>query len=77
MPTDDFIIDQYSSWFLSLSLQRLLADRGYIGQAVVNLMVTNVAEAVPPPHQHAKRARENDRWRDGERRLAERFINKK
>jgi transposase len=59
-----------------LSFQRVIADRGYAGQTFVDLVVAQGAEAVIPPHQNAKQAREYDRWWYRERHLVECFINK-
>ena len=55
---------------------RVIADRGYAGQAVIDLAEASGAECVIPPHQSAKQPREFDRWRYRERLLVECVINK-
>jgi transposase len=59
-----------------LTFERVIADRGYAGQAVVNLVLEQGAEVVIPPHQSAKQPRAYDRWWYRERHLVECFINK-
>jgi transposase len=59
-----------------LVFERVIADRGYAGQAVLDLVADQGAEAVIPPHQSAKEPREFDRWWYRERHLVECFINK-
>lgn len=55
---------------------RVIADRGYAGQAVINVVLAQGAEVVIPPHQCAKQQREYDRWWYRERHLVECFFNK-
>jgi transposase len=59
-----------------LSFERVIADRGYAGQAVIDLVEASGAEVVIPPHQSAKQPRDYDRWWYRERHLVECFINK-
>jgi transposase len=59
-----------------LSFERVIGDRGYAGQEVIELVVETGAEAVIPPHQRAKEQREYDRHWYRERHLVECFINK-
>jgi transposase len=59
-----------------LAFERVIADRGYAGRAVLDLVLNSGAEAVIPPHQSAKEPREYDRWWYRERHLVECFINK-
>lgn len=59
-----------------LTFERVIADRGYAGQAFIDLVVSSGAEVVIPPHQRAKEPREYDRWWYRERHLVECFINK-
>ena len=59
-----------------LVFDRVIADRGYAGQAVLDLVADQGAEAVIPPHQRAKAPREYDHWWYRERHLVECFINK-
>jgi transposase len=59
-----------------LAFERVIADRGYAGQAFIDLVVGSGAEAVIPPHQRAKEQREYDRHWYRERHLVECFINK-
>lgn len=58
------------------SFDRLLAERGYAGQAFVEWVVAQGIEVVIPPHQRAKTPREDDRWVYRERHLIECCINK-
>ncbi len=59
-----------------LTFERIIADRGYAGQAFIELVVSRGAEAVIPPHQSAKEQREYDRHWYRERHLVECFISK-
>ncbi len=59
-----------------LRFERVIAERGYAGQAFVDLVLERGAEAVIPPHPRAKLPREYDRWWYRERHLVECFINK-
>lgn len=59
-----------------LSFERVIADRGYAGQAFIDLVDASGAEAVIPPHPRAKEQREYDRDWYRERHLVECFINK-
>ncbi len=59
-----------------LTFERVIADRGYAGQAVIDLVIERGAEPVIPPHQRAKQPRDDDRWWYRERHLVECFINK-
>ena len=59
-----------------LTFERVIADRGYAGQAFIDLVVESGAEAVIPPHPRAKDPREYDHWWYRERHLVECFINK-
>jgi transposase len=45
-----------------LTFARVLADRGYAGQAFIDLVVQGGAAAVIPAHQRAKQPRDDDRW---------------
>ncbi len=55
---------------------RVIADRGYAGQPVIDVVVASGAEVVIPPHQRAKERRDYDRWWYHERHLVECFFNK-
>ncbi len=59
-----------------LTFERVIADRGYAGQAFVDLVLERGAEPVIPPHPRAKQPREYDRWWYRERHLVECCINK-
>jgi len=59
-----------------LTFERVIADRGYAGQAVIALVIQGGAAAVIPPHQRAKQPRDYDRWWYRERHLVECFFNK-
>jgi len=59
-----------------LTFDRVIADRGYAAQAVIDLVVACGAEPVIPPHPRAKQARDYDRWWYRERHLVECFFNK-
>ncbi len=59
-----------------LTCERVIADRGYAGQAIIDLVVACGAEAVIPPHPRAKEPRDDDHWWYRERHLVECFINK-
>ena len=59
-----------------LRFERVIADRGYAGQAVLDLVVQAGAEVVIPPHPRSKQPREYDRWWYRERHLVECFFNK-
>ena len=56
--------------------EHVIADRGYAGQALVDWIVEQGAEAVIPPHQRAKQPREYDTWLYRERHLVACFVNK-
>ena len=56
--------------------ERVIADRGYAGQAVIDVVLACGAEVVIPPHQCSKQPRDYDRWWYRERHLVECFINK-
>ena len=58
-----------------LLFKRVIADRGYAGQAIIDLVMEQGAEAVIPPHPRAKQPRDYDRWWYRERHLVECFIN--
>ena len=57
-----------------LTFERVIADRGYAGQAFIDLVVAGGAEAVIPPHPRAKQPRDYDRWWYRERHLVECFL---
>jgi transposase len=59
-----------------VTCDRVIADRGYAGHAVRDLVLGTGAEAVIPPHHSAKAPRDYDRWWYRERHLVECFINK-
>lgn len=59
-----------------LTFERVIADRGYAGQAVIKLVVGNVAEVVIPPHPRTKQPRDFDGWWYGERHMMHCFFNK-
>ena len=59
-----------------LTFERVIADRGYAGQAFIDLVMEQGAEAVIPPHPRAKQPRAYDRWWYRERHLVECFFNK-
>ena len=59
-----------------LTFARVIADRGYAGQAVIDLVASSGAEVVIPPHPRSKQPRDFDRWWYRERHLVECFINK-
>ncbi len=58
------------------TFDRVIADRGYAGQPIIELVVASGSEVVIPPHQRAKAQREYDRWWYRERHLVECFFNK-
>lgn len=58
-----------------LTFTRVIADRGYAGQPVIDLMQASGAEVVIPPHPRSKAQREYDRWWYRERHLVECFFN--
>jgi len=45
-----------------LTFERVIADRGYAGQPVINVVLARGAAVVIPPHQRAKQPRDYDRW---------------
>jgi transposase len=59
-----------------LTFARVIADRGYAGQAFIDLVTRSGAEAVIPPHPRAKEPRDDDRWWYRERQLVECCVNK-
>ena len=59
-----------------LTFTRVIADRGYAGQAFIDLVVQGGAEVVIPAHQRAKQPRDYDRWWYRERHVVACFINK-
>ncbi len=59
-----------------LAFTRVIADRGYAGQPVIELVLASGAEVVIPPHQRAKAQRDYDCWWYRERHLVECFFNK-
>lgn len=59
-----------------LTVDRVMADRGYAGQAVIDIVLASGAEVVIPPHQRAKEQRDYDRWWYRERHLVEWFFSK-
>lgn len=59
-----------------LTFERVIADRGYAGQAVIDLVLEQGAEGVIPPHQRSKQPRDFDRWWYRERHVVECFFNK-
>ncbi len=59
-----------------LTFDRVIADRGYAGQAVLDVVLERGAEVVIPPHQRSKQPRDFDRWWYRERHLVECFFNK-
>ena len=65
-----------STLLAGLRFERVIADRGYAGQAVIDLVVARGAEVVIPPHQCSHQPRDFDRWWYRERHLVECFINK-
>lgn len=69
-------ITQAESLVAGFVFERLIADRGYAAQDFVDWLIEQGMEAVIPPHQLAKKAREYDRWWYRERHLVECFINK-
>ena len=56
--------------------ERLIADRGYASQELVDWLTEHGIEIVIPPHQRAKTERDYDKWLYRERHLVECFINK-
>jgi transposase len=58
------------------TFDRVIADRGYAGQPVIDLVVASGAEVVIPPHQRANAQRDYDHWWYRERHLVECFFNK-
>jgi transposase len=58
------------------TFERVIADRGYAAQTLIDLILQAQAEPVIPPHQRAKQPREYDIWLYRERHLVECFINK-
>ena len=69
-------ITQAENLVTGFVFERLIADRGYAAQDFVNWLQEQGMEAVIPPHQLAKKAREYDTWWYRERHLVECFINK-
>jgi transposase len=59
-----------------LRFARVIADRGYAGQPVIEVVLASGAEVVIPPHQCANEQRDYDRWWYRERHLVECFFNK-
>jgi transposase len=59
-----------------LTFERVIADRGYAGQPVIEVVLASGAEVVIPPHPRAKEQRDYDRWWYRERHLVECFFNK-
>ncbi len=58
-----------------LTFARVIADRGYAGQPVIDVVLASGAEVVIPPHPRAKQQRDYDRWWYRERHLIECFFN--
>ena len=58
-----------------VTVARVIADRGYAGQAVIALVIERGAEAGMPPPQRAKQARDDDRWWYRERHVVACFFN--
>jgi transposase len=58
-----------------LTFERVIADRGYAGEAVLSLVLASEAEVVIPPHQRSKQPRDYDRWWYRERHLVECCFN--
>jgi transposase len=58
------------------AFERVIADRGYAGQALIDLLLAAQIEPVIPLHQRAKQPRDYDTWLYRERHLVECFINK-
>ena len=56
--------------------ERLIADRGYAVQDLVDWLIEHDIQLVIPPHQRAKQRRDYDHWWYRERHLVENFINK-
>lgn len=67
---------QAEALLAGFSFERVIADRGYAGQALIDLILAAPSEAVIPPHQSAKQPRAYDTWLYRERHLVECFINK-
>lgn len=68
---------QAEALLAGFSFQRVIADRGYAGQALIDLILAASAEQpVIPPHQSAEQPRAYDTWLYRERHLVECFINK-
>ena len=59
-----------------LDFERVIADRGYAAQHLLDWIVEQGAEPVIPPHPGAKTPRDYDTWWYRERHLVECFINK-
>ncbi len=59
-----------------LTFERVIADRGYAGQPVINVVLARGAEVVIPPHQRANHQRDYDRWWERERHVVEGFFSK-
>ena len=59
-----------------LTFERVIADRGYAGQPVIDVVLASGAEVVIPPHPRATEQRDYDRWWYRERHLVECFFNK-
>ncbi len=57
------------------TFQRVIADRGYAGQAFITYRQAQHCEAVIPPHQRAKVQRACDTWWYRERHLVECCFN--
>lgn len=69
-------ITQAESLIDGFHFVRVIVDRGYAAQDFVDWLVEQGIDAVIPPHQLAKQAREYDTWLYRERHLVECFINK-
>ena len=59
-----------------LAFEYVIADRGYVAQDFLDLIIDGGAEPVIPPKQNAKHPHDYDHWRYRERHLVECFINK-
>lgn len=58
------------------SFARVIADRAYAGQALIDRILAGSSELVIPPHPSAKQPRDYDMWLYRECHLVEGFINK-
>ncbi len=69
-------ITQAEALLEGFEYERLIADKGYDADALVEFIIEHEAEPVIPPRQRRKQARDYDPWLYRERHLIECFMNK-